>query len=70
MMGIFIFDSMAKNNGKNAEIRIRGIGNKLHEELNNISDNTGVPLSHILIPKLHEVANSYPDKMKFPKKND
>ncbi len=52
------------------EVRIRGTGEKLRSELNNISDNLGVPLSHILSPKLHEVVASYPPEMRLPKPKD
>lgn len=57
-------------NGDGPEVRIRGIGQTLKEQLHNISDNTGIPLSHLLKPKLHEFVNSYPDEMKLPKKKD
>jgi hypothetical protein len=46
------------------EVRIRGVSKRLIEELNNIAENTGVPLSQILKQKLREIADSYPDKMK------
>lgn len=50
------------------EVRIR-IGEKLHEQLNNISDNTGESLSSLVRPKLREIVESYPEEMKRPKKD-
>lgn len=68
--GIFIFESMENNRTEPPEIRIRGVGQALRDQLNNISDNTGVPLSGLLKPKLIEFVNSYSAEMKLPKKKD
>lgn len=59
-----------KNREKNkGEVRIRGVSPKLIEELNNIADNVGTTLSAILKPKLREIANGFPEKMREPLKD-
>lgn len=51
------------------EIRVRGVSPQLHDDLINISRNEGRSLSDILKPKLREVADSYPERMKQPPKD-
>jgi len=48
------------------EIRITNVSHELRFQLNNIADHLGVPLGHMLKPKLREIADSYPDDMKKP----
>ena len=52
------------------EIRIRGVSEKMHEELHNIADNIGVPFPLFIKPELRKICESYPDKMKKPYKKD
>lgn len=49
-----------------AEVRLRGVSPQLLEALVNISKNLGVSLTDMLKPKLREIADSYPDKLKQP----
>jgi len=51
---------------KKDEVRVRGVSLQLAEELNNIADNIGITLTAFLKPKLREIANSYPEKMRKP----
>lgn len=63
---------MAEKNIQNddrPEIRIRGVGKPVHEDLINISKNVGVNLSDLLKPHLQKIADSYPDKYKRPREN-
>lgn len=48
------------------ELRIQGVSTKTHNELKNIADNVGVNLSELLRPKLREIIESYPEKMRQP----
>jgi hypothetical protein len=48
------------------EIRVRGVSHQVAEDLNNISKNSGVPLSDLLKPKLREIVESYPVNMRRP----
>lgn len=51
------------------EIRVRGVSPKLVTELNNIANNIGISLTQMLKPKLREISDSYPEKMKEPLKD-
>ena len=55
--------------GDTGEIRIRYVSKKIITDLSNIADNIGVSVANFLKPKLREIADSYPDKMKEPKKD-
>lgn len=57
---------MALKKRNTNEIRCRGISPILEEQLNNIAGNLGITLTQFLKPKLREIADSYPDKMKSP----
>ncbi len=48
------------------EIRIQHVNDKTFKELHNIAGNQGVSLASLLKPKLREIADSYPDKLKQP----
>lgn len=54
----------------NNEIRIRGVGKQTQEQINNIADNIGITTNQFLKGKLGEIINSYPEKMRAPKKQD
>lgn len=51
---------------KNPYIKITHVSPKVHEEIKNIADNVGVSVSSFLKPKLREIADSYPEKMRKP----
>jgi hypothetical protein len=55
---------MAYTNKELEELRITGVNPKLKDELNNIAANQGINLTSFLKPKLREIADSYPEKMK------
>lgn len=55
-------NSMTERNHN--EIRIRGVGKDLLEQLTVISKNAGVPLSALLKTKLREIVASYPESMR------
>lgn len=49
------------------ELRIQGVSNKTKQEIQNIADNIGIGLSEFLRPKLRDIVESYPEKMRQPK---
>lgn len=55
---------MAKKKNYQNEIRLRGVSEKLIEDLSNISKNLGITISQMLKPKIREIVESYPEKMK------
>lgn len=52
------------------EVRITGVSETLKQELNNISDHEGTPLSSLLKPVLRKFADSYPHSSRIPVKKD
>lgn len=46
------------------EVRVRGVSESLINDLNNISKNTGVSISDLLKPKLHEIRDSFPERLR------
>ncbi len=61
---------MAETNKDYREIRVRGVGEQLQNDLTNISKNLGIDVSALVKPKLWEIANSYPEHMKQPPRKD
>lgn len=56
---------------KQSEIRIVTEGMiEVHQDLVNIAKNSGVTLQQFLRPKLREISDSYPAKMKLPPSKD
>jgi len=51
--------------GKNNEIRITSVPPKIKEDLKNIAKNEGISLAHLLKPKLREIRDSYPERMRI-----
>lgn len=52
---------MAREN----EIRIYGVSKQLKEDLQAIAKNTGVTLAGLLKPKIREIIDAYPERMKI-----
>ena len=48
------------------EIRVKGVSEKTKTDIVNIAKNSGVTISQLLKPKIREIADSYPDKMRQP----
>lgn len=55
-----------KNMSERKEIRIKSVRPQIHEQLINISKNSGVSLSSLLKSHLPRIVESYPEKMKQP----
>jgi hypothetical protein len=53
-----------QNNNVVSEIKITNVPNSLKTELTNIAKNHGVELGSWLKPKLRELANTYPQRMR------
>ncbi len=59
-------ESKKERNPEPPELRVRGVSDKIRNDLINIAKNHGTTLSDFLKPKLREIADSYPEKMKTP----
>lgn len=46
------------------EVRIRGVGNALKKEVENISKNLGISVSQLLKPVLRTFVDGQPEKLK------
>lgn len=57
---------MSEKQTRNPELRIQGVSATTHDQLKNIAKNSGVTISAFLRPKLKDILNSYPDRMKQP----
>lgn len=59
---------MAKKN--NRELRIRGVGTILQNEINNIAANCGANVSDFLKTKISDIPKTYPEHYKIPPRKD
>lgn len=58
---------MAKKRSElDTELRIKGVSTKTKEEVMNIAGHLGITMSAFLKPKLKEIINTYPEKMREP----
>lgn len=64
-MGLFLYlQPMAK------EVRVRGVNNQIVDDLEAIAKNLGITVTALLKPKLREIRDSYPEKMRIPPPKD
>lgn len=55
---------MAKQKDSPKPLTITNVPSIIHQDLHNIADNIGIPLSAFLKPELRKIADSYPAHMK------
>jgi hypothetical protein len=53
-------------NSETCEIRITGVSKKLRDELLGISKHHSVSMPDFLKPKIREIVDSYPDRIRKP----